>query len=68
MAFTVVLWLLVMVLVAWAVIRLWPRPSQFGGSEPDRDDRVQQLRARYARGEIDRDAFLAGLDALAPKP
>ncbi|HEY9723680.1 MAG TPA: SHOCT domain-containing protein [Oscillatoriaceae cyanobacterium] len=68
MALTVVSWLVVIVLVAWAVIRLWPRPADFGANEPDRDVLLQQLRERYARGEIDHAEFLQGLEDLTPKP
>jgi putative membrane protein len=51
-----ILWLALLGLVVWAVIRL----TRGGGpaGRPHRDEAVEELRRRYARGEVTRDEFI----------
>ena len=45
----------------------WHRKMVFAGG-PGGHDPLELLRMRYARGEIDRDAFLQGTSDLTEKP
>jgi hypothetical protein len=49
---------LVALLVVWVVSRTTRRPVSPAPPAPPRDGALEQARMRYARGEIDRDAFL----------
>jgi uncharacterized membrane protein len=57
----IVLFLVAIGVAIWAVVRLSSRPVMSGGggavAPPARDPAVQELRIRYARGELGRDDF-----------
>jgi putative membrane protein len=72
--FFMILFLLLLVGLVVALVARYagPRPYRLatGGSpSPYRDDPLETLRMRYARGEIERDAFLqASADLGGPAP
>jgi len=71
-----VLFLLLLGLVVWAIVRVSRQPQSPApppGPAPRPDPALEQARMRYARGEIDRDAYLRlvgdlGGDVAAPPP
>jgi putative membrane protein len=58
-----VFWLALLALIIWAVVRLLP--SRDGGSERQADSPEEILDRRFARGEIDLEAYQARRAALA---
>jgi putative membrane protein len=77
----ILLFLVAVGVVIWAVLRFTshrPAVAVSSGAVPVRpDDAVQELRVRYARGEVDRDEFLTrardlgadlGTTTAAPAP
>ena len=52
----IVLFLVAVGVAIWAVLRFTPRPA-VGAIAPGRDPAVEELRIRYARGELARDDF-----------
>ena len=63
-----IFWLALVVVVAVAISRLaWPRAQEFRGSEPGPDEAIAAVRARYARGEIDRETYQRLLEDLGPR-
>jgi len=52
----IALFLVAVGVAIWAVLRFTPRPA-VGAIAPGRDPAVEELRIRYARGELARDDF-----------
>jgi|BEDMetMinimDraft_2_1075160.scaffolds.fasta_scaffold23807_2 putative membrane protein len=57
MLFGLLVWIAVVAAVAYLVVAL-VRRQPVGGGGPPPEDPLRVLAARYARGEIDRDAYL----------
>jgi putative membrane protein len=65
MGFGIILWLAVIALVVWAVVRFFPnqdRESRGGGSAGEPSE--ETLRRRFAKGEIDAEQYERSLDVL----
>jgi putative membrane protein len=58
-------WILLVGLVVWAVIRLTQRPSDQTGAQPRRESPQEILDRRFAAGEIDTEAYVRARDTLA---
>jgi putative membrane protein len=59
------LWIVLIGLIVWAVVRLSQRPStQMGGQAP-RETPQEILDRRFASGEIDEQAYMRAHDTLA---
>jgi putative membrane protein len=52
MGLMLLFWVAVIALVIWAVQRLFPKEA-----DPKRDQALETLRARYAAGQIDAEAY-----------
>ena len=60
------LWMLAALLIVVGLVAAIA--AAFGGTAKDRDDAIQILRARFARGEIDADAFDKAKATLGAEP
>lgn len=58
-----IFWVAAIVLVIWAVRRLFP-----GEATPKRDQALEMLRARYAAGQIDADEYERARATLEKTP
>lgn len=68
MVFGGIVWLLFLVTVVWLAITLIARTSPTA-KPPDAGDSAREIaRQRYARGEIDRDAYLQIMEDLDSQP
>lgn len=65
MAFGIVFWIAVIGLVVWAVGE-WSRRRDTG--EPEHESPCEILDRRFARGELDRDAYTSAVEACGPAP
>lgn len=66
MGFGILLWIAVIALVVWALVRIFPNIQQqggFGGST-SRNTPEETLRQRFARGEIDAEEYERSLEVL----
>jgi putative membrane protein len=51
------LWILLLGVIIWAVVRLVQRPGDHGGDQQRRETPQEILDRRYASGDIDADAY-----------
>jgi putative membrane protein len=69
MAFMPLLWIALIGLVVWAVVRLTQHPAGRGdsrdGREPTRETPEETLDRRFASGEIDADTYTKARERLA---
>lgn len=67
MGFGIILWVAVIALIVWAVVRIFPNQGQqqggSGGSVPG-ETSEETLRKRFARGEIDAGEYERSLEVL----
>ncbi|MHB8337641.1 MAG: SHOCT domain-containing protein [Ignavibacteriaceae bacterium] len=54
-----IFWLVLLVVIIWVVITIVNRSPRYGSQEPlpRREDALEILKKRYARGEISREQF-----------
>ena len=57
MVFAWVFWIALLFLIFLGIARMLTRPAQFRGAMPREDEAIAILRARYAKGEIDKPEF-----------
>ena len=69
MAFMPLVWIAVVGLAAWAVVRLAQRPAapDHRQGKPDRESPEEILDRRFASGEIDADTYTKALESLAAR-
>jgi putative membrane protein len=61
------LWIVLIGLIVWAVIRLTRRSSDQAGAYPRRETPQEILDRRFAAGEIDAETYVRTRDTLAGK-
>lgn len=65
MGFGIILWLAILALVVWAVVRIFPNQDREGGGSSSAGTTPEEtLRQRFARGEIDVEEYERSLDVL----
>jgi putative membrane protein len=59
------LWIPLIVVIVWAVVKLAQRPADRAADQPRRETPQEILDRRFASGEIDADAYSQARDRLA---
>ncbi|HET7479049.1 MAG TPA: SHOCT domain-containing protein [Rubrobacteraceae bacterium] len=65
MGFGIILWLAIIALIVWAVVRIFPNQGQGGNRESSAGETPEEtLRRRFAGGEIDAEEYERSLKVL----
>jgi putative membrane protein len=62
-----VLWVALIAVIVWAVVKLVQHPADGGAEQPRRETPLEILDRRFASGEIDAEAYRQARDTLAGK-